>query len=403
MDHTARRFAAALTSRAPPPRKDHNPMSDWTLTIENLRALRRVEFRPPSLCAIVGENGAGKSTLLMVFRFLRRAFALGLHSALAYVLSTQNLKHWDASDHEDVKIQIDFDDGLSWKIIFTKKGGFIEHHEQLTKNKEIIVNRTANELIYRGNQIALDGDKLAIHVIASMGVPLGTPKDNEIEKALQTVAKFFSFGDLDVVSIKENGSNVAHSHILDARAKNAITLLRKWSQSRPDKDRYKFVLEGLQYSFPHIVSDLDFDEAGQTIVLRIFPPGRENPSPIAFEANGLVTMLLLLCILAQANDGEVIAIDEPENGLHPYAQRQFIEIATQWAEQKQLSLVLATHSTTMLDVLKPEQVFVLQPNRGLTRADVMHDPKWLSRFRLGELYKNGELGSNDDPPTPPTT
>lgn len=374
-------------------------MSDWTLTIENLRALRRVEFRPPSLCAIIGENGAGKSTLLTVFRFLRWAFARDLPYAISNILIPYQLKHWAASEREDIVIQFAFDDGLIWRLTLFETGGFVQSHERLSKNDEVIVSRDPNGFFYNNTpSLTLAPERLAIHAIS-----LAYKNDPHIQRVLNTIVNFYSFADLDTHALRLNGSNTTHSTILDTRCKNAITLLRRWHQEKPHRDRYQFVLEGLQDAFPHLVSDLDFQEAGQTIVMRVYPPNRENPSQLAFEANGLTMMLMLLCTLAEANKGEVIAIDEPENGLHPYAQRQLIEIASQRAEQKHFSIILATHSTTMLDVLRPEQVFVLQPNRGLTRADVMHDPKWLSRFQLGELYKNGELGSNDDTPITPST
>jgi len=49
----------------------------FTLHVENLRALRRVEWTPEGVCALVGANGAGKSTLLQVLRFLNIAVERG--------------------------------------------------------------------------------------------------------------------------------------------------------------------------------------------------------------------------------------------------------------------------------------------------------------------------------------
>jgi predicted ATPase len=111
-------------------------------------------------------------------------------------------------------------------------------------------------------------------------------------------------------------------------------------------------------------------------------------------------MLILLCDLAAADEDSLVAIDEPENSLHPFAIREFLRRANAWAQQRRLTVLLATHSPVLLDEMtgRPEQVFVLHPNRdGPTRIDEAHNPRWLANFRIGELYADGELGSNDEP------
>ena len=66
-----------------------------------------------------------------------------------------------------------------------------------------------------------------------------------------------------------------------------------------------------------------------------------------------------------------------------------------------MTVLLATHSTVLLDELPPEQVFVMKPaeqdERIPTRLDELCNPEWLAEFKVGELYEQGEIGSNKDP------
>jgi hypothetical protein len=68
-----------------------------------------------------------------------------------------------------------------------------------------------------------------------------------------------------------------------------------------------------------------------------------------------------------------------------------------WAEQEDLTVLLATHSPMLLDQFKqdPEHLFVMEPDREAlpVRLDQVHNKEWLSRFSLGDLYKAGDFGA----------
>jgi len=214
---------------------------------------------------------------------------------------------------------------------------------------------------------------------------------------LQRIAVFH---DPDLWSLRL-GSRTTDDRQLEARGANVLTLLRRWNQEREHRHRYQFVVEGLRAAFPNLVSDLDFREAGSTLVAQIYRPSQESPSPLANEANGVLQLLVLFCEVASVDDEGIVAVDEPENCLHPYALRVFLRRASRWAKQHHVTVLLVTHSTVLLDELPPEQVFVMKPAAQEepipTRLDRLCDPAWLAEFKVGELYEQGEIGSNKDP------
>jgi predicted ATPase len=328
----------------------------FTLRVENLRALRKVEWSPRGVCALVGANGAGKSTLLLTLRFLSISARRGIEEGFRQTFgSSYGLLNRRAAAGDEIWIGVAIEDA-SWRVRLNTQGP--------------VITWTAEEAL---------GDEL-----------------------LALVENFRVYHDPDLWSLRMHGSSNAAETILHSRSSNVFAVLRMWNERREHRHRHRFVLEGLKDAFPRICSDIDFESAGQTTFARVWAPGSELPTPIVNEANGLLAMLVYLCNIASSEPGGLVAIDEPENSLHPHALRELVASAESWSTTHGTSVVFATHAPVILNELnsRPEQVWVMRDDAGdapnPTRLDQLKNPDWLRHFTLGTLYANGELGSNDD-------
>jgi predicted ATPase len=106
--------------------------------------------------------------------------------------------------------------------------------------------------------------------------------------------------------------------------------------------------------------------------------------------------MLHLAAIASAPDGSIVAIDEFENGLHPHAIRALLGAIRERAGARGLTVVLATHSPTLLNCFdaEPERVFVIERSpesqpRALTEVKKR---EWLAHFALGDLYSGERIG-----------
>jgi hypothetical protein len=104
--------------------------------------------------------------------------------------------------------------------------------------------------------------------------------------------------------------------------------------------------------------------------------------------------LLLLTVLASPEPATLIAIDEPEVGLHPSMLPIVAEYAAEAAEHTQV--IMTSHSPEFLDAFSrvPSAVMLLHWEDGRSRLFPMTPEtlsKWLERYRLGELFASGEL------------
>lgn len=120
--------------------------------------------------------------------------------------------------------------------------------------------------------------------------------------------------------------------------------------------------------------------------------GAINPESVS---DGTIRLLALMVVAVwTSRRSGLIAIEEPENGLHPHLSEHIVEI---FREASQRTQVLATtHNPSFLDFLEPKEVHMCDKVDGFTKirnADSADQvANFRSKFRLGELWEQGALG-----------
>ncbi|CAE6966648.1 hypothetical protein R69608_06920 [Paraburkholderia nemoris] len=371
----------------------------FSLYVRQLRALRRVDWTPGPVSLLIGANGAGKSTTMQVLRLLRLAYERSLPEAVRLILGgSHNLGSWGRKEAEPIEVGVELG-SVRWKIALNFSEGAVDPvaEEVLLEDGQVIFNRDAlGVLTYQGQSVVSEGGAIGLRTLVDRGA---------VESAIRGTAALLQrinvFQEPDLVSLRR-GSSAEDDQGLELRGGNAISVLRRWHQNRSMKERYDFVVGGLRAAFPGVFGELDFHQAGSTLTARVFRSDTEDSYWLMDAANGVLQLMVLLCEVANTEVGGVVAIDEPENGLHPYALRVFLRKAKQWATQHHITVLLATHSTVLLDEFtdSPSYVFVMsktEVRESLPVAlDRLCDKDWLTGFKLGDLYEQGEIGSNDD-------
>ena len=112
-------------------------------------------------------------------------------------------------------------------------------------------------------------------------------------------------------------------------------------------------------------------------------------------SDGTLRFICLATLLLQppALMPDIILIDEPELGLHPYAINLLAQMLKRAAETKQV--IVSTQSVELLNAMSPEDVVVAGRENGATtlkRLDPADLTDWLEDYSLGELWKRNVLG-----------
>lgn len=216
--------------------------------------------------------------------------------------------------------------------------------------------------------------------------------------ALTGIRVYDSF---EIDQVKHQVVNETRSSFLHGKGKNLWSVLSTWKNA-PLRygGQYEWVIAQAQKAFPGLLGHIEFDR-GQPFLFR---PGATDPAeglPPSRAAEGLLTGLLQLTAIAGANSGSTLAFDELENQLHPHAIRQLLAAFRERADEKNLTVIVTTHSPIVMNAFRehPEQFYVFEPGspQTLVRLTDLHDEDWLSAFSLGDLYDREDFAAPASP------
>jgi predicted ATPase len=119
--------------------------------------------------------------------------------------------------------------------------------------------------------------------------------------------------------------------------------------------------------------------------------------PASRLSDGTLRWLSLLTILLHPSPPPLVCIEEPELGLHPDMIQPLAKLLLNASERMQL--VVTTHSDDLIDEMSgtPSAVIVCEKHAGsstMTRLQPDQLTEWLERYRLGQLWRTGEIGGN---------
>jgi predicted ATPase len=121
--------------------------------------------------------------------------------------------------------------------------------------------------------------------------------------------------------------------------------------------------------------------------------------PLSAMSDGTIKWITL--ITAILTSSQIFSIEEPENFLHPWMQSEIVKIMRNTYEDKlQDSLIImSTHSETLLNSAKPEEIILIYMEDGFTKAKRISNTKLLSEeisktgFGLGYYYITGIISN----------
>jgi predicted ATPase len=135
--------------------------------------------------------------------------------------------------------------------------------------------------------------------------------------------------------------------------------------------------------------DVSSNELSDTDTLEFYEKDFEKPFNKKLISDGTYNILTLLAAIYQSDTPQFICIEEPENGLNPYVVKELVTFFREQCREKGHNIWLNTHSQTLVNQLKPEEIIVVNKENGNTIAKQfigkdMHgmamDTAWLTNF-----------------------
>jgi predicted ATPase len=188
----------------------------------------------------------------------------------------------------------------------------------------------------------------------------------------------------------EQSAHLRHDH-LDDGCQNLAVVLGAFPAAvkRRIGEELRVVYEGITGI------DIATMGAGNVALFLVEEGGREIPA--SRMSDGTLRYLSLLAILLHPTPPALIAIEEPELGLHPDVIPKIADLLVEASQRTQL--VVTTHSRMLVDALsdQPESIVVCSKEAGQTKMERLNAEdlnEWLERYTLGELWIRGEIGGN---------
>lgn len=371
------------------------------LEIKGFRSLRDVRWTPGKLNVLIGLNGSGKSNLLDACALLQEAargkLAQGIigRGGIAPLL-------WDGQEKF-----------ISWKLTVRQQDNplfsyFLEARQLGTTSNYSIdfENLTGNDTSYidrtGGNAIIFDSERGHVSypdsipdsqtLLSLWAGPFGSSSVRTFQKM---VDNWGIYRDLRV----DRDSEMRQAPItrfekrVEPDGQNLVAVLHTlYTGDREFKrsvDAAMYAAFGADYEGLAIAPAAD-----QRVQLRLNWKSLKTPQSAANLSDGTLRFLLLVAILANPDPGDLIAIDEPETGLHPGMLPLVAELASEAAQRTQV--IFTTHSPLFLDAFRdePPTTTVAQWVDGETRLAVVDGEelqRWLAVYSLGDVFRSGEL------------
>ncbi len=360
------------------------------------------------LNVLIGANGSGKSNLLEVLALLRAA----PRSLPEPVKEMGGVKEWlwkgpGATREASIDAVLENPSSpvpVRHVLTITENGGRFEVKDERIENERALGDNTEPYFFYRfqqgrpvlndrsptGRRLKRESVKPEESILSQVRDPEAYPELTRLQDQYERIRLYrnWSFGPQASWRREQNASGRS-DQLNDGGENLALVLLNFRSQAKTE------LLASLRKLFEGIV-DLSPANDGGNVTFFLEESGRRE-IPATRLSDGTLRYLSLLAILLHPDPPALVAIEEPELGLHPDVIPHIAELLVRASERTQL--VVTTHSRMLVDALsdRPSSVVVCEKVEGessFRRLDGSTLREWLEKYTLGDLWSMGELGAN---------
>jgi predicted ATPase len=381
---------------------------------KNFRSLADVDVRLGPFTALIGPNGSGKTNLLKVLQFLGTTARFDLEEAVRQWGGFEHVQRQSAGVGS-VELQLD--------------GHITEHatHEDLDEYLLIFESESPTAGLWRFEKFDFNESDGRRRVGS---VPRGTltiawDESGETGRKLAS-AQTTALATLPRLSDEDGGPGMRdfsemlqHIQVYEFDVTKARRLApAKQARLSSDRSNLADALQSLSSRDPDTWGALVFDAkrclpglmdirlvgaggAGLSIVVQLAESGVTTPIDLRDASFGTVRLLALLCLLHEPDPPPLIAIEELDHGLHPYALDILVDRLR--AASKRTQVIVATHSPTFVNRLRPEEMVICErdPKTGASIIPARTEREIRTALRgfegrAGELWFAGALGGVPD-------
>lgn len=386
------------------------------IEVRNFKAIESTKVKLTPLTAFIGYNGTGKSSLLEALQMFKSIVTEGLDAAVRPWREFEHI-YYKGNLEKNVRRKQFFKADIKYEFepmefifqVKLKGKGVRELQKFSTAIGQEYYNREYKRLEgnifyiselakYKEYESSRDADNN--YIIQGRKSPWQTP-DRSILSAEFEIRRYveawqflsmntFLMGDphsqkktSGPITLHKDGKNIAE-FLLSIRDK--------------DIEVYKGIFETLQYVLPY-AKDLQpqiTQELEKMVYLQLSEQDFKLPGWML--STGTLKILALLAVFRHPEPSPLIVIEELENGLDPRSIHLVVNEMRRYIANKKGQVMFTSHSPYLLDLLKLEEIIVVektdkQPvfSRPADNSDLL---EWAKKFNPGRLYTMSRLKTN---------
>jgi len=387
------------------------------LDVKGFRSLKDISWQPGDLNVVIGQNGTGKSNLLRMLELIS-ASAQGQLSKYIESAGGINAILWDGvassisfclkvkAGKSPIDWQENYEVDITDSFIDMPQ---VERELWLSNRKKFnskepysatVIDRSSKQTLFNGEQVSptdtVSSQETLLSLINSLSFEAKRPGESyAASRFRERLAGITVYHDLDVGQNSRIRQSAVPSfeHKIERDGQNLVPVLHTLYTG--DREFKRNVDSAMHAAFGGDYEEIVFPPAAdRRIQFRVRWKSLKREQSAADLSDGTLRFLLLLTALITPEPPMVIAIDEPETGLHPAMLPIIAEFAVEAAARTQI--VFTTHSPQFLDAFtgaKPTTTVAKWENGETTLHTLEGEDLayWLEDYSLGFLFKSGQL------------
>ena len=358
------------------------------ITLKGFKTIRELKnFKPRPLTVLIGPNGAGKSNFISFFRML--SWMLSDPNHLQLYVSQQGgastLLHDGPDETQEIETALTLDTGdgenqYAFRLFYVAGDTLIFADEKYRFSRKSYATTAPWQKTGTGHQ----APKLLDH--ASQNTTARVIRD-----LLQKIVVYQFHNTSDTARIRRKWSTYDNRWLKEDAANIAPFLLRL----KEDENMcYQRIVNTVRLILPFF-SDFVLQPRHEHLLLNWRERNSDQVFSVSQASDGMLRVIALVTLLLQPERDlpDVLVLDEPELGLHPYAINIVGGLIR--AVSTQVQVIVATQSTALVDCFDPEDIVVVEREGRIStfrHLDVKSLEEWLEDYSLSELWEKNVLG-----------
>lgn len=331
--------------------QDKNIMNSTPLKkilIEGYKSIKSTEIEFGDINIILGANSVGKSNIMSVIELIKSVYEGNLENYIHDNGGANAYFHYGTKNTARIKLEVIFSD-KKYELSIKARADDSAEIESETFSK-ISPRKLYPIVLYHFHD---------------------TGKYSPLKKSCENKSCDYLFAD---------GSNFP-------------AVLYKIKNEAPDN--FEKIIDTIRLVYPEFENFI-FDISDDRISIKwIDSTVKYYEYPISAMSDGTLRFAAISTLMLQPNPPELIMIDEPELGLHPFAINVLSDLIHMASRNSQI--LISTQSIQLVNNFEAGDILIAEYTNGgtvITRPNLEELEDWLKKYTIGEIWQRNVFGGN---------